>query len=509
MNKKQNLKSLFLFISLLYTTIISNEYPAIITKPSYTSNPPISNPPTLAKAQQRAHAILRDNHHTPQSHPAHYPTQDQFNIVLSWMSQLYPSTTACTPTPQPVSLAKTRKGLWQTYDYINIINTRNNAIEQLNNGNSSITTQTYVLSPVINDYCNAYEINIEALQSCTGNIVQQILHREFIEITKHSATIWNNKEYKQISDQFSSTFADFTDAGIAFNHEKNIDQAINLADACWAIFDCIKAVGEGMIQGICTTIDDIIHPVRTAQNILDSVATCGYCIGILTLEIGELGYIMLAEHPDNTYKKLHIWANNFEIINKALQEKCATLKTRDIIKEAVAFGTQCYATTKALRGMSILFKNAHKHTLKIVQQISHPTKSTALTTPEGLVFRIADSSVEYMKSAQPLTNHKFPKVANMAEFFELPFGKTCLKNSQKTKRLFQKYSSIYKITQDIPGTTLKEGYTYYLDRFHGDHIEVFNKKLKVAGVYNLDGTFNTSKFEAAKKSGRNIKNLMR
>ncbi len=396
MNKKQKLKSLFFFLSLLlYTTIISNEYPTIITQPSYINHTQSSTPPTHIKAQERAHTTLHNSHNAHQSRPAtHYPTQNQLNTVLSWMSQLYSNTTTCTPTSQSPNLSKTKRNLLQSYDRNTIINTRNNAIEQLNNGNLSISTQTYALSPTINDYYNAYEINTEALQLCTGNIAKQVLHREFIEITKHSAAIWNNKEYKQITDQFSSTLADFTDAGVAFNHANNIQQAINLADACWAIFDCIKAVGEGVVQGICATIDDIIHPIRTAQNILDSAATCGYCIGILAIEIGELGYIMLVEDPDNAYKKLHVWADNFEIINKALQEKYATLKTRDIIKETVAFGTQCYATTKALRGMSILFKNAHKHTLKIIQQISHPTQSTALTTPEGIIICIADNTVE-------------------------------------------------------------------------------------------------------------------
>ena len=95
------------------------------------------------------------------------------------------------------------------------------------------------------------------------------------------------------------------------------------------------------------------------------------------------------------------------------------------------------------------------------------------------------------------------RVANMQEFFELPFGKTLKPHSFKTPYRYQKFS-IHKLTTNIPGTDLKKGYFYYLDSLHCDHLEVFNKKLKVVGVYNLDGTFNFAKSEAAKKAGRTI-----
>jgi hypothetical protein len=91
----------------------------------------------------------------------------------------------------------------------------------------------------------------------------------------------------------------------------------------------------------------------------------------------------------------------------------------------------------------------------------------------------------------------------MKEFFQLPFGQTLYPRSVKTPYHYQKFS-IYKLTENIPNTDLKKGYFYYLDSLHGDHIEVFNKQLKAAGVYNLDGTFNVAKSEAAKKAARII-----
>jgi hypothetical protein len=122
-------------------------------------------------------------------------------------------------------------------------------------------------------------------------------------------------------------------------------------------------------------------------------------------------------------------------------------------------------------------------------------------------------TVECMKKEAIIKNttsmaSSFPKVANMAEFFELPFGKILAKNSQKTAERFQ-HSPIYKIIRDIPGTNLKKGHYYYLDRFHNDHMEVFDRAYQCINVYNLDGTNNLMKYNLAKKNGRNIKNIIK
>jgi len=66
---------------------------------------------------------------------------------------------------------------------------------------------------------------------------------------------------------------------------------------------------------------------------------------------------------------------------------------------------------------------------------------------------------------------------------------------------------IYEIIEDIPGTTLKTGELFYLDRMHKDHLEIFHgTKYRSQSVYNLDGTLNRLKSKAAK--GRSIKQYM-
>jgi hypothetical protein len=141
---------------------------------------------------------------------------------------------------------------------------------------------------------------------------------------------------------------------------------------------------------------------------------------------------------------------------------------------------------------------------------THLADNPILVTAEGLVLK---TSNDLKKFGETIKNSSLGQKVilhanNMKEFFELPFGKTLIDNSQKTAQRFQ-HSPIYKITKDIPGTDLKKGYFYYLDRFHNDHIEVFDHTYKCINVYNLDGMANTTKYVMAKQNGRNIKSIMK
>jgi hypothetical protein len=392
--------------------------------------------------------------------------------------------------------------------HVDILNTRNNAIAEIKNGNKKIVTQHHNISSKIDRYCKHNKIETAALEQCTGTILQQTIHNEFIAITKHSAHVWHNNRSPKALKKTTKILADFTDAGVKFNHAQETRKALVLADTCWMILDCIQAAGEGLLEGAYHTVDDIVHPVRTAQNIAESAAICGYYIGKVAIEIGQLGYLALADHPKYVHEKLTVWADNFELVYHAIKEKCSTLKTREVVKETVSFGMQCYATHKALHGIGKLFKHGHKYAKALENNIPAIAKTNALTTPEGVIIRIADSTMECIKrELPPATTTKPLQVANMSEFFKHPFGEMLLKKSQKTPYRYQ--NPIYKLTENIPGTTLKKNHFYYLDRLHGNHLEVFDQTYQCIGVYNLDGTFNQIKYDLARKNGRIIRNLIK
>lgn len=99
------------------------------------------------------------------------------------------------------------------------------------------------------------------------------------------------------------------------------------------------------------------------------------------------------------------------------------------------------------------------------------------------------------------------KVGNIYEFFEkYEVGRRLRAASEPTKFAYKKHSKIFRAIRDVVEYGIKEGDWFYLDKFHGDHIEVFVSSGKRArSVLNLDGSLNTSKFHTALSEARNIK----
>lgn len=139
----------------------------------------------------------------------------------------------------------------------------------------------------------------------------------------------------------------------------------------------------------------------------------------------------ITEHPNEIHKKLDLWKQNFSLVYEAIKEKSSELKMRVIVKETVSFGMQCYAAPKVLQGLGKLFKQAHKQVITFANNIPALKKTNALTTPEGVIIRIAENAAEYMKNELPKTIAKHIQISNMSEFFKHPFGQILSKKSQK------------------------------------------------------------------------------
>lgn len=83
---------------------------------------------------------------------------------------------------------------------------------------------------------------------------------------------------------------------------------------------------------------------------------------------------------------------------------------------------------------------------------------------------------------------------------DFPFG-----NTLKAKaRPFKKVKGSYQLQADVPGTDLKKGDIFYLDKGEKDHIEVFTKKGKVRNVMDLEGNVHVTKTNAAIQQARTI-----
>lgn len=111
----------------------------------------------------------------------------------------------------------------------------------------------------------------------------------------------------------------------------------------------------------------------------------------------------------------------------------------------------------------------------------------------GILFNTAKkgrvTSIQAVKSAS-----RVEAVTNMKQVFGMnDFGTALERNTIKTKLIAKTDSQIYEVIKHLSKYGLKKGDLLYLDKFHGDHIEVFWKNRKFKTVLNLDGSENIAK----------------
>jgi hypothetical protein len=179
-----------------------------------------------------------------------------------------------------------------------------------------------------------------------------------------------------------------------------------------------------------------------------------------------------------------------------------------------------YISSKVLTGAARVVQRKMGPTLNNVvnkvskkEQVFSPASAEAVT-PEGTKFKVEPfeegmhlqeniNNPKISSSTSSASLRKIEKIANIKELFQKnEFGKIIEKGSIKTKKVDVKTNSqIYELIEKLSEYNLKKGDLFYLDKFHGDHIEVFRND-KCIGVFNLDGTINEIK--TAKAIGRDL-----
>lgn len=132
-------------------------------------------------------------------------------------------------------------------------------------------------------------------------------------------------------------------------------------------------------------------------------------------------------------------------------------------------------------------------------------KSNVSTKIDDFADRIQQISVDHKQKIAAFEGRgggrSIPTpVNNMQEFFETDFGEQLKSSVRKTKRQYDGQTIYEVVDKRIPG--LKKGDQLYLDGWHKDHIEVFDKRGRFRKVINLDGSKNIIKSDAG--VGRSI-----
>jgi hypothetical protein len=302
----------------------------------------------------------------------------------------------------------------------------------------------YSISALSKKYLTFNNMDISTLESCQGNILQQTIHQEFLVLTDATAHIWNQSFCPKEVKDLTTVIGNFIDAGVSFNRTNQVKKACALADAGWALFDCILAAGEGAIEGISAVVHDITHPIQTAQNLAKTVISCGYYLGVALQEIDSITVALVSGNFDIAHNKYTQWQEHFKNITYALDECSQKLTSRDAIKTITSSLVQCYATTRAINGFSTLFKNAHQSAISIAKKVSDSVQEHAFfMSSEGVPLRIAQETLKQINNV-PCARDKLLQALAQFESQKIQVGNvTLLLDKNRLKHILERHHPLY------------------------------------------------------------------
>jgi len=307
-----------------------------------------------------------------------------------------------------------------------------------------ISLRHYYLNNETQKYLSFHNLDIKSFQSCNGNGLQHIIHQEFIVLTDATAHIWNQRINCQEIKDLTTVVSNFIIAGNSFNHIGEVTKAIALANASWAILDCIRAAGEGIVQGLSSVVHDITHPIETVQNYVHTTITCGHYLYIALQEIDTAMEALICGNIDLLANKYIALSEGCKNIAYELSEYSKKLKARDIVKNLASAAIQCCATTRALNGFSCLFNSAHKSAFSIARKLNQNVqKSTSLMTAEGIPLRIAQQILLQPKKVSRAKDHLSQALAQF-KGKKIKVGKiTCLLDKSGLKHILERHHPLY------------------------------------------------------------------
>lgn len=330
--------------------------------------------------------------------------------------------------------------------------------EAVANSNDHWYEQSYVVSPVVHKALTERNLSADKFGMLYGNALQHVLHKEFVTVVDDTAHAYGKYQYLSAARNLSNTIFEFADIGREYNLHGAVAQASELADFCWVALDCIKAIGEGFCEGVENTVNMVLHPRKTATNIVKGVGMLAYQIGHMVYEVTELA-ILLDTNYQAAENKWDDMSNRFDSVLQAIQEKQKDLELRDYFKGAAAFATEWYLQARLVRGLGILYESAQKQVPKLVSKFGDymPDKKFLLSTAEGVEVSIAEEATIFIKKDGGKLNNLLEhesQALSLAKEQDSLFQKICeiIKGIEKKKgaplpgykggRSFQNYDNI-------------------------------------------------------------------
>lgn len=354
--------------------------------------------------------------------------------------------------------------------YANRMHKRVQALEKIKSYGIEQSKKSYSVSTQALQMLEKLNIDAQEYEVCQGNQIQHVLHQECIETIETVAQLQPaNPLYVH-----KEALLKFNHAALLYCKSGDIEKSLAIRDLTYCLLDCLKAVGEGVFEGLILTGETIARdPLQFALYAFAGEYVVAYQLCKMAFNLGVISGMALFD-PEMAHDQ---WQEYIKPINELLHHvQHEEIKLRDCIKLGSKVATNHVAETFILGGLE-----------NFCETIKGKALSFAKSSPQS-AKQVSQSVQELAKKTRVVE-----KVSNMHEFFEKkPFGKFLKDKVRKTGDRYHG-KSIYEITKKMPEYPhLTKGLTFYLDNLHKDHFEVFTgNDFKFA--INLDGSINEIK----------------
>ncbi len=263
--------------------------------------------------------------------------------------------------------------------------TRLAALEDVLNSRSC-TQQSYSFNNDALTLLSQVGCSAEQYKTNYGNQLQQVIHRECIDIVSQAAQL---SVHSPLYD-YKNSLVNFTDSARSYNQEGSSGRAMQINDFCYALLDYGSAIVEGIACGVIGAAKDMInHPVQTALCVVAGEYVLAYQLLKVTTNLASIG-ISYAFDKEAGEQQWHEYIEPITSVISAIKNKELTL--RDGIKGAVTLGTGMYAQGKMLKGLNSFYNTTKAKALEFAKNNPLVTPFEYMTTQEGVLFKVTDKT---------------------------------------------------------------------------------------------------------------------
>lgn len=367
-------------------------------------------------------------------------------------------------TQQPLCLSQ------NTHEY-------NHVLQKFLNNQATWRHKTYIVSAPAKTLLQVNHYNPEKYVQCDGIELQQVMHSEYVHLIEKAAI--NQLRWQQDNTKI---FLSFIDCGREHNQAGSLVISRNILNVCWAFYDGMLAVGEGVIDGVTSLANSVAHPIEMAQNLGAAVLTLGKGIAQLTAYTIDLAVLKCTDQLAFEYQ-IHKTSKAIDAIANALYQQI-TMHPHEAIRNSTAVLTESMVTGKLFSTLSVFFDTAKMQLPFYLEHINHglPPLAVAAVGNQAMVAAAAVEATAILQKIDAVLNG-----AKDLTLFMQSFG-PCIPIAKQLPEL----EKIYK--DSVKG--FGEQADKYVDWEDGlKHIfeikikQAKNGKLKIDGFHHDPGNF--------------------